>query len=46
MLPADWRPGQRAIIPLSVSDEQARDLFPQGYETLRPYLRMVDITNN
>ena len=42
-LPADWRPGMRAIIPTSISDAQARDIFPQGFETIRPYLRTVDI---
>lgn len=42
-LPADWRPGDRAIIPPSVSDADAKARFPQGFETLRPYLRTVDI---
>ncbi|MEO1205098.1 MAG: peroxiredoxin [Pseudomonadota bacterium] len=43
-LPADWRPGDRAIIPPSVSDADARAKFPQGFETIRTYLRTVDIT--
>jgi peroxiredoxin (alkyl hydroperoxide reductase subunit C) len=42
-LPADWRPGMRAIIPPSVSDADALVKFPQGFETVRPYLRTVDI---
>jgi peroxiredoxin (alkyl hydroperoxide reductase subunit C) len=42
-LPADWRPGERAIIPPSVSDADAQVKFPQGYNTIRPYLRTVDI---
>lgn len=42
-LPADWRPGDHAIIPPSLSDADARTKFPQGFETLRPYLRTVDI---
>lgn len=42
-LPADWRPGDRAIIPPSLSDAEAMIRFPQGFETLRPYLRTVDI---
>jgi peroxiredoxin (alkyl hydroperoxide reductase subunit C) len=42
-LPADWRPGMRAIIPPSVSDADASAKFPQGFETIRPYLRTVDI---
>ena len=44
-LPADWRPGDRGIIPPSVSDADARAKFPQGFETIRPYLRLVDISN-
>ena len=39
--PADWRPGEDVIIAPSVSDEQARARFPQGWKTLKPYLRMV-----
>ena len=42
-LPADWRPGDRAIIPPSVSNADAQAKFPQGFETIRPYLRTVDI---
>ena len=41
--PADWRHGKVAIIPPSVSDEDARARFPQGFTTLRPYLRTVAI---
>ena len=43
-LPADWRPGDRAIIPPSVSNADAQAKFPQGFEEIRPYLRNVDIT--
>ncbi|WP_420557883.1 peroxiredoxin [Roseovarius sp.] len=42
-LPADWRPGDRAIIPPSLSDEGAKAKFSQGFETIRPYLRTVEI---
>lgn len=41
--PADWVPGQQVIIPPSVTDAEARKAFPQGYETIRPYLRTVKI---
>ena len=41
--PADWREGKEAIIPPSVSDEDAKTRFPQGFTTLRPYLRTVKI---
>lgn len=37
--PVNWRPGQPVIIPPSVSDEKARELFPQGWDAPRPYLR-------
>ena len=39
--PANWRQGDDVIIAPSVSDEQARTAFPQGWRTLKPYLRMV-----
>lgn len=42
-LPADWRPGDYAIIPPSIPNDQAKTLFPQGWEELRPYLRKVKL---
>ena len=39
--PVNWRPGDDVIIPPSVSDEAARARFPNGFKTLRPYLRVV-----
>jgi alkyl hydroperoxide reductase subunit AhpC len=39
--PVNWRPGEDVIIPTSVSDEEARKKYPQGYKTLKPYLRLV-----
>jgi alkyl hydroperoxide reductase subunit AhpC len=41
--PANWKKGERVIIVPSVSDEKARELFPQGWETVRPYLRIVSL---
>jgi thioredoxin-dependent peroxiredoxin len=41
--PVNWRPGERAIIVPAVSDEEARTLFPQGWEAQKPYLRYVDV---
>lgn len=41
--PADWRPGGRVIIPLSVTDDMAKERFPQGWEAPRPYLRLIDV---
>ena len=37
--PADWKSGEDVIIVPSVSDEAARDLFPGGWTTHKPYLR-------
>jgi len=39
--PVNWRPGDAVIIPTSVSDEEATKKYPQGFQTLKPYLRMV-----
>jgi alkyl hydroperoxide reductase subunit AhpC len=39
--PADWRQGQDVIIVPAVSDEQAKDKFPKGWKTLKPYLRIT-----
>src|SRR3954469_8234872 len=39
--PVNWRPGQDVIIPPSVSDEQAKAKYPDGWKTLKPYLRVV-----
>ena len=39
--PVNWRPGQDVIIPTSVSDEDAKKKYPQGFKTLKPYLRTV-----
>ncbi len=40
--PVNWRDGDQVIIAPSLSDEDAKKRFPQGWKTLRPYLRMVD----
>jgi alkyl hydroperoxide reductase subunit AhpC len=39
--PVNWKPGDDVIIPPAVSDEQAKQKFPQGWKTLKPYLRIV-----
>ncbi len=39
--PANWKDGDDVIIVPSVSDEAAKEKFPQGWKTLKPYLRMV-----
>jgi thioredoxin-dependent peroxiredoxin len=39
--PVNWRPGEDVIIPTSVSDEAAKQKFPDGWKTLKPYLRVT-----
>jgi len=39
--PSDWKQGEDVIILASVSDEAAKEKFPGGWKTLKPYLRMV-----
>src|ERR1700743_2236805 len=39
--PVNWRPGEDVIIPPAVSDEQAKAKYPNGWKTLKPYLRVV-----
>ena len=39
--PVNWKKGEDVIIPPSVSDEQAKQKFPQGWKTLKPYLRII-----
>ncbi|WP_454759650.1 peroxiredoxin [Caulobacter segnis] len=39
--PVNWRPGQDVIIPPSISDEAAREKYPDGFKTVKPYLRVV-----
>lgn len=39
--PANWRQGDDVIIVPSLDDEAAKTLFPGGWETKKPYLRVV-----
>jgi alkyl hydroperoxide reductase subunit AhpC len=39
--PANWKQGDDVIILASISDEAAKEKFPGGWKTLKPYLRLV-----
>ena len=39
--PANWRQGEDVIIIPAVSDEEAQERFPDGWKTVKPYLRLV-----
>ncbi|RDD61809.1 peroxiredoxin [Ferruginivarius sediminum] len=39
--PVNWRQGEDVIIVPAVSDEDAKQLFPKGWKTLKPYLRVT-----
>ncbi|KAH9320923.1 hypothetical protein KI387_015562 [Taxus chinensis] len=46
--PANWKAGERVIIPPSVSDEEAKKKFPHGFETIdlpssKKYIRLTTI---
>ena len=39
--PANWQQGDNVIIAGSVTDEAARELWPEGWDSPRPYIRIV-----
>ena len=39
--PANWKPGEDVIIAGSVSNDEAREIYPDGWEEPRPYIRIV-----
>ncbi len=39
--PANWKQGDNVIIAGSVSDDQAKEIYPEGWESPRPYIRIV-----
>ena len=43
--PVDWRDGQDVIIAPAVSDEDAKERFPKGWKTIKPYLRVTPQPN-
>jgi alkyl hydroperoxide reductase subunit AhpC len=43
--PVDWQEGDDVIIIPAVSDEQAKEKFPKGWNALKPYLRVTPQPN-
>ncbi|PIK16423.1 peroxiredoxin [Halobacteriovorax sp. JY17] len=41
--PADWQVGDKVIIPPSVTNDEAKKKFPQGFEEVRSYLRYTNV---
>jgi thioredoxin-dependent peroxiredoxin len=39
--PVNWHPGEKVIIAGSVSNDQAKEAYPDGWEEPRPYIRLV-----
>ena len=39
--PVNWKMGEDVIIPTSVSNDDAMQKYPQGFKTVKPYLRYV-----
>jgi len=39
--PVNWQPGDNVIIAGSVSDDEARERYPEGWESPKPYIRIV-----
>ncbi|GAA2521202.1 peroxiredoxin [Pilimelia columellifera] len=43
--PADWKDGEDVIVAVALSDDEARQRFPKGFETRKPYLRVTPQPN-
>ena len=43
--PVNWRAGQDVIIAASVSDDEAKELFPEGWKSVNAYTRLVGQPN-
>jgi alkyl hydroperoxide reductase subunit AhpC len=39
--PANWKPGDEVILTAAITDEEAKKLYPDGWKTPRPYIRIV-----
>jgi thioredoxin-dependent peroxiredoxin len=43
--PANWKDGDDVIIVPALNDEAAKEKFPDGWKTVKPYLRVVPQPN-
>ena len=43
--PVNWKQGEDCIVVPSLSDEEAKKLFPKGFKALKPYLRITPQPN-
>ena len=39
--PADWKEGEDVVISTSISNEDAKKMFPKGFKEVKPYLRLT-----
>jgi thioredoxin-dependent peroxiredoxin len=39
--PANWKQGEDVILTAAVTNEEAQKLYPQGWKSLKPYIRVV-----
>lgn len=40
--PVNWKPGDDVIIPPSISDDEAKEAYPNGWRAPKPYIRYVE----
>jgi alkyl hydroperoxide reductase subunit AhpC len=43
--PANWKDGEDVIVVPALSDDEAKERFPKGFTTLKPYLRITPQPN-
>ena len=39
--PANWKKGEDVVISPSISNEEAKKMFPKGFKEVKPYLRLT-----
>jgi alkyl hydroperoxide reductase subunit AhpC len=41
--PENWQPGDKCVILPTITNDVAKEKFPQGWDEVKPYLRLVDM---